>query len=169
MHEDYSEFKYQCSTLPMATFISPTSGLLVEGYPIIEFSWSTIQKYHTLRVSSYGTLVGRRSADRAGGGTVCGRIKISWTFWLLFVSRQKVTREKNRESMFEGIKMRRFLQPFRYRRSSIIENPWPKYITIHYSIHGLRCREIWVFIKISLAPYPWLPIFRSAAADFLCG
>jgi hypothetical protein len=68
VHEDYSEYKYQCSTLPMAIVVSPTSGLLVEGYPIIEFSWSTIQKYHTLRVSSYGTLVGRRSADRAGGG-----------------------------------------------------------------------------------------------------
>jgi hypothetical protein len=48
---------------------------------------------HTLKKSSYGTLEGRKIHRGGPGrrGTVCGRIKISCLFWLLFVIRQKVT------------------------------------------------------------------------------
>jgi hypothetical protein len=63
VHEDYSEYKYQCSTLPMANVVSPAAGL---NSGILNFS-----KY--LLWSNYGEEVGGPGQS----DTMCGRIKVS--------------------------------------------------------------------------------------------
>jgi hypothetical protein len=104
-------------------------------------------------------LWGGRNFSGPAVASSADRIKISCLFWLLFVVRQKVTREEYVKKYNNQLDLKKHSFHFGIEDSPIFKIH-DRNKTIGIPIHhGLRCMEIYVIMKKGLAPYPWLMLF----------